>query len=69
MIESGQNVTIIDNLLSNITYELCIRCRQTRNSSYSIEECRQIRTSDKFGKIVKKMIYFTIILFEISDQL
>ena len=59
MIESDPDTTIITDLLPNTTYQICMICRQTLNSSYTIQECQEITTRNESGKIflINKLLY------------
>jgi hypothetical protein len=51
----------MNNLLSNTVYRVCIKCRQELTDPDGAEECQQIKTLSKFGKISNKSIFHKLI--------
>lgn len=44
VIELERNSILIDNLLANTMYRVCIKCRQAYNDPQGLEECQEIKT-------------------------
>jgi len=62
MVKSTRNIIIINNLLYNTIYVICIRCRQTSNDPSGIEKCQEIRTSKRLCEIFNKYTIIVIVI-------
>jgi len=62
MIKSTQNAIISNDLLYKTIYQICIRCRQTSNDPFSIANCQEIKTSNRFWEIFDKYTIIAIVI-------
>ncbi|CAF0852570.1 unnamed protein product [Adineta ricciae] len=62
ILQPGRTQYFIDKSLLHTIYQVCVRCRQTSNESYSQEECQDIVLSPKYNSWKNIVIPIGIIL-------
>ncbi|CAF4944463.1 unnamed protein product [Rotaria sp. Silwood1] len=65
IVEANRNTIIIDKLLSDSVYRVCMKCRQTYTDPDGMEECQEIKTLSKFNFLYNQNYFIFIIIIVI----